>query len=117
MSEVNNVFGNNGRHGKYLVVDVYHGGIPVLVTNSGIEARLFEVVRTGVEVMNDFLKESIVEFSHKNTDFNRQRVIETEIKNWNAYARMYDRKDLIITDVFNRRQDLSSKFSEIQKSL
>lgn len=33
---------------KYMVVDTYHGGIVVLRTNSGIEARTFEVKRSDV---------------------------------------------------------------------
>ena len=117
MAEGNNVFGNNGIHGKYLVVDTYHGGVPVFVTNNGLKARSFEVVRTPAEIMVDFLKVAIVEFSHKNTDFNRQRIIETEIRNWNTYARMYDREDLVITGTYSRRQSLANKFAEIYEAL
>lgn len=117
MAEGDDVFGSNGIYGKYLVVDTYHGGVTALITNSGIKARTFEVVRTPVEIMSDFLKASIVEFSHKNTDFNRQKIIETEIKNWNTYARMHNRPELVITDKFSRRQSLANKFAEIYEAL
>lgn len=117
MAEGSDVFGNNGVYGKYLVVDTYHGGVKALLTNSGIEALTFEVVRTTVEIMADFLKAAIVEFSHKNTDFNRQRIIETEIGNWNAYAKKYGRLELVVTETFCRRQSLANKFAEIYEAL
>ncbi|MBO9147481.1 hypothetical protein P9609_gp18 [Escherichia phage vB_EcoS_PTXU06] len=102
---------------KYMVVDTYHGGVVVLRTNSPIEARTFEVKRTDVECMTDFLNDAIKEFSIKNTDYNRKKIMETEILNWNTHAKLFNRPELVITEKFERRQALANKFYEILEAL
>lgn len=107
----------DGKTYKYIVIDTYHGGVVVLRTNSGIEARTFEVKLTPVEIMGDFLKELIEEFSNKNTDFNRCKVMEVEIYNWNKRAKEFNYPEFIIKEKFTRRQDLANKFAEIYDAL
>lgn len=102
---------------KYLVVDTYHGGVTALRTNNGLEARMFEVVRTPYEIMRDILEALIKEFSIKNIDFNRKKIITTEIYNWNKYAKQFDRPEFVITETFSRRQSLANKFAEILEAL
>lgn len=108
--------GEGTEAGKYLVVDVYHG-VTLLKTDSLVEALYADVKLTEVEIMGDALVSHIMEFSHKNTDFNRKLVIEGEIKKWNSLARSFGREEYVITETFHRRQELANKFAEIYESL
>jgi len=111
------VFGFNGQFFKYLVVDTRNGGETALRTNSVLQAMAWEPKFTPEEIMSRFLLLLIEEFSLKNTDFNRKRIIEVEVSNWNVYAKSFNRPEFLITEKFHFRQDLANRFAEIYEAL